>query len=142
MIFAKSSGQFTKCFGGQVHQALCLCSEETWGPRATFPVMDRVLSIFVLAPYMLKTYLGKNVTSHHSELKNIYGAMLLCNPCSQLHSGLSQPPKQGLSVTQAPCLHLHSQIEMWGQGERLLRRQSSDLSKSDSTLQWQSAKLL
>ena len=40
LTFAKSSGNFTKCFGGQV---LYLCSREAWGTWGTFPVMDRVL---------------------------------------------------------------------------------------------------
>ena len=32
LTFAKSSGHFTRCFGGQVHQVLYLCSKE---PRTT-----------------------------------------------------------------------------------------------------------
>ena len=54
---ANSNGLFTKCFGGQVHQVLYLCSEEPRGTWGRFPGMDRVLFISKLEPYMLKTYL-------------------------------------------------------------------------------------
>ena len=37
LTFAKSSGHFTRCFGGQVHQALYLCSREPRGRWGTFP---------------------------------------------------------------------------------------------------------
>ena len=37
LTFAKSSGHFTRCFGGQVHQVLYLCSEEPRATWATFP---------------------------------------------------------------------------------------------------------
>ena len=43
LTFAKSSGHFTRCFEGQVHQVLYLCTGEprrTWG---IFPGMHRVL---------------------------------------------------------------------------------------------------
>ena len=43
LTFAKSSVHFTRCFGGQVHQVLYLCSREPRGTWATFPAMDRVL---------------------------------------------------------------------------------------------------
>ena len=43
LTFAKSIGHFTRCFGGQVHQVLYLCSREPRGTSGTFPGMDRVL---------------------------------------------------------------------------------------------------
>ena len=58
LTFAKSSGHFTRCFGSQVHQVLCLCSEEPRGRRARSSAMTGVLFIFELEPHMLKTYLG------------------------------------------------------------------------------------
>ena len=41
--FAKTNGHFTRCFEGQVHQVLYLCSEEPRGTSGIFPAMDRVL---------------------------------------------------------------------------------------------------
>ena len=43
LTFAKSSGHFTRCFGGQVHQVLYLCSEEPRGRWGTFPGQTGVL---------------------------------------------------------------------------------------------------
>ena len=43
LTYAKSSGHFTRCFGGRVHQVLYLCSKEARGTSGTFPAMDRVL---------------------------------------------------------------------------------------------------
>ena len=43
LTFAKSSGHFTRCFGGQVHQVLYLCSEEPQRGSGTFPAMTGVL---------------------------------------------------------------------------------------------------
>ena len=43
LTFAKSSGHFTKCFEGQVHPVVYLCSREPRPIRATFLAMDRVL---------------------------------------------------------------------------------------------------
>ena len=43
LTFAKSSGHFTRCFGGQVHQVLYLCSKEPRPTSGIFPAMDRVL---------------------------------------------------------------------------------------------------
>ena len=43
LTFAKSSGHFTRCFGGQVHQVLYLCSREPRGTWGTFPAMTGVL---------------------------------------------------------------------------------------------------
>ena len=76
LTFAKSSGHFTKCFGGQVHQVLYLCSEEPRGTWGRFPGMDRVLFISKLEPYMLKTYLGNKVFFSGSRLDLMRGPRL------------------------------------------------------------------
>ena len=47
----KIKWSFTRCFGGQVHEVLCLCSKETRTRSATFLAMDRVLFISMLEPY-------------------------------------------------------------------------------------------
>ena len=76
LTFAKSSGHFTRCFGGQVHQVLYLCSREPRGTWGTFPAMDRVLFISKLEPYMLKTYLGNKVFFSGSRLDLMRGPRL------------------------------------------------------------------
>ena len=43
LTFVKSSGDFTKCFGGRVHQVPYLFTGELRRTRATFPAMTRVL---------------------------------------------------------------------------------------------------
>ena len=56
----KSSGHFTKCCGGQVHQVLYLCSEES----------GELPELSLVVPDMLKAYLGKTeIESYSSKLK-------------------------------------------------------------------------
>ena len=51
LTFAKSSGHFTRCFGGQVHQVLYLCSKEPRAISGTFPRRTGVFFISKLEPY-------------------------------------------------------------------------------------------